>query len=339
MIVFRSAENIAFDRGDTETICNELLKQKPTHAFLTMVWENWSSSPTLKYADEFFHQNGIPVTWIVNCWSKDDPAWKSYKNKVVFFDYVLWRMYQLIVVHKKSKINPIWNPNAEQFLFLTGKPYKPQRIGLLYKLYQRGLLTKCNYSLFSEHGLKEASRKVIPNITDEEFDEFVQKHSRNPDNIDYFKQPGDMHYGGVPYDSSLYTNSLFRLVSETGMDLPKPYITEKTWLTVLNRSPFILAGDKNSCNYLQSLGFATFDKIFDITTYDDIASADSRLDHVVNHVEQWLTGNFNKTEVADMVEHNHNRFLSLAVQSQQDLETQIGHSALDIDIRDILTKQ
>ena len=166
----------------------------------------------------------------------------------------------------------------------------------------------------------------------------MQAHTTSPDDIVYFKQTGDMHYGGVPYDHTMYANSLFRVVSETSMDYDPPYITEKTWLTLLNRNPFIIAGDLNSCKYLQSRGIETFDKIFDIPTYDDIVENNSRLEHIIAHVEQWLNGNFNKTEVADMVEHNHIRFLELAVQEQQQLEQRINYSASEIDIRDILTK-
>jgi hypothetical protein len=339
MIVFRSAENIAFDQTDTLQICNEILKQKPTQVFLTLVWENWRPvSPTLRYADEFFYKHGIQVTWIVNHWSKPYPQWKTFKNPVVFFDYVLWRMYQLTVVQKKSKINRHWNPDADRYLFLTGKPYKPQRIGLLYKLYKQGLLDRCNYSLFMDPGMKEKSRPLVPEATDSEYNEFVRLHTRSPDNIAYLKQDGDMHYGGVPYDDTLYANSLFRVVSETTTDSIFPYITEKTWLTVLNCNPFIIAGDLNSCKYLQSRGLATFDKIFDIPTYDNIASAANRLEHIVAHVEQWLSGKFNRTEVADMVEHNHKRFLELAIMEQHMLEEQINHSALAIDTRDILTR-
>lgn len=340
MIVFRSAENIAFDRNDTLQICNEILQQNPTQVFLTLVWENWGPmSPTLRYADEFFYKHGIQTTWIVNHWSKDHPRWKTFKNPVVFFDYVLWRMYQLTVVQKKSKINLSWNPNADRYLFLTGKPYKPQRIGLLYKLYKRGLLDRCNYSLFMDPGMKEKSRPLVPDATDTEYDEFVKNYTTSPDDIVYFKQDGDMHYGGVPYDDTLYANSLFRIVSETSMDSSPPYITEKTWLTVLNCSPFIIAGDLNSCKYLQGRGFETFDKVFDIPTYDNIVPHTDRLEHIIAHVEQWLSGNFNKFEVADMVEHNHKRFLELAINEQQTLEEQINHSALAIDTRDILTKE
>jgi hypothetical protein len=39
-----------------------------------------------------------------------------------------------------------------------------------------------------------------------------------------------------------------------------------------------------------------------------------------------------------MVEHNHKRFLELAIMEQHMLEEQINHSALAIDTRDILTR-
>lgn len=337
MIISRRAENIAFNVGDTLAICQELLEQKPAHVFLTAFWENWRPTSTLKWADKFFKHNNIPVTWIINHWSKDDPEWKTFSNPVIFFDFVLWRMYNEILVKKKNAVNSSWNTDADQYLFLTGKPDKLQRIGLLYKLYKRGLLEKCNYSLFMNDGMYEKSRKHVPDASDAEFREFVQQHIRNPDNISYLEQPDSLHYGGIPYNPELYSTSLFKIISETYMDSIPPCVTEKVWLTLLNHSPFIIAGDLNICKYLQSRGIETFDKIFDIPTYDNITSSADRLEQIIDHTEQWLNGNFDKSEVASMVEHNYNRFIQLALQEKQHLEDTTGYSIdLVIDTCDFL---
>lgn len=337
MIVYRRAENIAFDVKDTLTICQELLEQKPEHVYLTAFWENWNPTKTLKWADKFFKHNNIPVTWIINHWSKDNPEWNTFNNPVVFFDFVLWRIYNEVIVKKKNAVNTSWNPEADQYLFLTGKPDKPQRIGLLHRLYKHGLLEKCNYSLFMNPGMLEKSRKYIPELSEQEFEIFVKQHTRNPDNISYLEQPDSLHYGGIPYDANLYSTSLFKIVSETYMDTSPPCVTEKVWLTLLNRNPFIIAGDLNICKYLQSRGIETFDKIFDIPTYDNIVSGPDRLEHIVAHVKQWLSGNFDKAAVANMVEKNYNRFVELALQEKMHIENSTGHSIdLVVDTCDFL---
>lgn len=337
MIISVRAENIAFNVKDTIKICQDILNQKPGHVFLTAFWENWRPTQTMQWADNFLKHNNIPVTWIINHWSKDDPGWKTFKNPVIFFDFVLWRVYNEVVIKQKSKVNLQWNSDASQFLFLTGKPYKEQRIGLLHLLYKQNLLSRCNYSLFMDPGMYEKSRTIIPELTDKEFEDFVKAHTRSPDNTPYVQQTGDMHCGGIPYDKELYSSSLFKIVSEATMELSPPYVTEKVWLTLLNRVPFVIAGDLNICEYLRSRGIETFDKIFNIPTYDNIVSKRERLEHIVAHAEQWLHGNFNKTEINDMVEHNYHRFIELAMQEKQHIEDQTNYNIdLVIDTCDFL---
>lgn len=337
MIISKRAENIAFDIKDTLAICQELLAQKPEHVFLTAFWENWKPTKTLKWADNFFKHHGIAVTWIINHWSKDDPEWKTFKNPVVFFDFVLWRIYNEVIVKKKNAVNTAWNPDADWFLFLTGKPDKLQRIGLLYKLYKHRLLDKCNYSLFMNAGMLEKSRKYIPELSTQEFELFVKRHTRNPDKISYLEQPDSLHYGGIPYDAELYSTALFKIISETYMDTDPPCVTEKVWLTLLNRSPFIIAGDLNICKYLQSRGIETFDNIFNIPTYDNVVNKEDRLEHIVAHAKQWLSRNFDKVEIANMVEKNYNRFVELALAEKAHIENSTGYSIdLVVDTCDFL---
>lgn len=337
MIISRNVEYMPFDKNGTITACQEILTENPSHVFLTAFWENWHPSETLQWADNFFKHNNIPVTWIINHWSKHDIGWKKFNNPVVFVDFVLWRVYKEIVVKKKNAVNTTWNADADQYLFLTGKPDKFQRIGLFYKLYKNDLLENCNYSLFMNPGMMAKSKKYVPELSNEEFESFVLQHQRNPDNICYIEQIDSLHYGGIPYDPALYSTSLFRLISETHMHLRTPWPTEKTWLTILNRNPFVIAGDLGTCEYLQSRGIETFDKLFDIPTYDNISSEHDRLDHVVAHVKQWMAGNFDKDSVADMVEKNYNRLIELALQEKAHVENSTGHNIdLLVDTCDFL---
>lgn len=175
----------------------------------------------------------------------------------------------------------------------------------------------------------ESSKSILPNLSTQEFDEFVQKYQRNLDNIEPDMQENSMHYGGIPYDPGIYANSKFRLISESNMNLTPPLISEKTYLTIVNKNPFVIAGDLNSCQYLRNLGFETFDQLFDIPTYDNIQCVDARLSCVIAHVKQWLAGNFDRTQVAEMVEHNYNRYIELGSKIKQDFE---NATRVDIDL-------
>lgn len=310
-------------------LCNDIVAQGPDHVFLNICWEAYKFNPCMLEVDEFLYQRGIPTTWVIWDVTKADPGWSQLRCSVVFLNFIFWRIYNQIIVKQVNACNQRWNPDAEKFLFLTGKPNKPQRIGLMYQLHKHGLMSQCNYSLFMNPGMYRESRRFVSSASDSEFAEFVELYQHNPDSISPNLQETSMHYGGIPYDPFLYSNSLFRLVSETNMDQTPPVLTEKTYLTIVNKNPFVIAGDRHSCRYLQSLGFATFDELFDIGTYDNIQNVNQRLTHVVNHVKHWLGGNFNKTEVADMVEHNYHCFVKIGQEIKQDFEKTTG---VDIDL-------
>lgn len=310
-------------------LCNDILEQKPSHVFLNIAWEAYKFSPSMLEVDEFLFQHGIPTTWVIWDITKTDPGWQQLRCSVVFLNFIFWRSYNQIIVKQSNATNQHWNSAAEQFLFLTGKPNKPHRIGLLYKLHQQGLMSRCNHSLFMNPGMYAESRQYVPELSDTEFARFVEQYQHNPDNISPDVQETSMHYGGIPFDPALYANSLVRLVSETSVHQNPPVLSEKTYLTILNKSPFVIAGDQYSCKYLRSLGFETFDQLFGIPTYDNIHNSNSRIDYTVHHVKQWLAGNFNKTEVADMIEHNYQCFVKLGQQIKQEFESTTG---IDIDL-------
>jgi len=257
---------------------------------------------------------------------------------VVFVDFCLLRSHQEIVVRHKSKINLTWNPDADHYLFLTGKPHKINRAGLLYKLHQQDLLKQCNYSFFMHQGMWQQTKNVLPELSDAEFVEFINKYQQSPDNVTPTMQVHDIHYGGIPYDHEMYSNSLFRLIAETGMNYTPPWLSEKTYLTILNNQPFVIAGDINSCQYLKTLGFETFDNMFDTPSYDNILDPIERLNTVIEHVKQWLNGNFDRTRVKNMVEHNYHQFENVVLNTKDNFKKATGYDIINaVNTRDDIT--
>lgn len=316
-------------KKERKDLCKQIIEQRPTSVFLNIAWEAYEFNPSILEVDEFLYQQGIQTTWIIWDIVKSDPGWLQLRCPVVFLNFQVWRCYNEIIVRQTNPVNQHWNSEAEKFLFLTGKPNKPQRIGLLYKLHKNRLMNKCVHSLFISQGMYEDSRRHISELSDSEFAEFVQRYQHTPDNIQPDMQEHSMHYGGIPYDAGLYTNSLFRLVSESNLYKKPAVLSEKTYITILNKNPFVIAGDRHSCKYLRDHGFEPFDQIFDIPTYDNIVPVDVRLNQTVNHVKQWLAGNFDKNAIKDMVEHNYANFIKLGKKIKEDFENATG---TDIDL-------
>ena len=215
---------------------------------------------------------------------------------ILFIDFFLYRVYKEVIVHKKNAIvnrtqNNVFNKN--KFLFLTGKAHKINRVGLLKKFIDNDLMKFAEWSFFYfEENIKYnlLVREQFPDLSDNEFRTFVNTWKRNPDNINIQETVTLMgyEYNGIPYDINLYQDTDFQVISETNFtDTTNPWITEKTWLPILNRHPFIMAGDVATLKLLNKMGFSTFDEFLTID-YDLIDNQDKRLDAIVANTEHWV---------------------------------------------------
>jgi hypothetical protein len=244
---------------------------KPVTIIGSLLWESYYpvSEDFFLFLEEI-KKRQLPVLLMLNFMlnTKDNELVKKVVDMgigILYIDFFFWRVYQEIIIKQTNKTNPQWNADADKFLFLTGKPNKINRVGLLWELYKKDLLKHAIWSLYGQDSDRKSTLKILANqgVTPDVANQFINEYQCIPDNIVPMPWPnGGTHYGGIPYDDTLYANVKFRIISETGFqsDSKKPWVTEKTWLTIVNCCPFILAGDTGSLDYLESLGFRTFKK-------------------------------------------------------------------------------
>lgn len=252
-------------------------------------------------------------------------------DETVFVDF-----FALATVSRAKKFNQefggAWSENRKKFLFLTGKPDKPNRIRLLWKFDQAGLLDRAIWSLFVPRDLQDSSRKFLPNISISQFQDFIENNTKSPDLVNdipgLFR--GSLHYCGFPFDVSMYNQSLFHVVSETHFSNQRPWITEKTWLALINRLPFIMAGDTNTLRYLQEVyGLRTFENHLPRSDYDKIAQPDARLDAIVENATYWLDNiSTVSREINEDVEYNYHRMMSVVHENQLALDSFLKNNNL-----------
>lgn len=243
-------------------------------------------------------------------------------------DIDLLLLYLQINVCKSSKPSQQWNPSTRKFLFPTGKPAKPNRIRLLYKFYQQGLLDFCNWSLFVNEFNKNNCHKLLPELSNAEFETFISDHVRSLDLVSLFNSgAADNHTNGYPFDGKTYANSSFRVISETQM-LSAPIITEKTWITIINRHPFLLIAYPHNLKYLKDTGYKTFDSYLPIPDYDTIEDQEQRLDAVVKNTKFWVDNiELQQNSIQQDVEHNYQLLLNqmnITVSQATQLATLLG---------------
>ena len=182
---------------------------------------------------------------------------------LVFLDYFLMRTHHWLTQHKISSIVPQWNHDRDKVLFLLRRPHKIHRVRLLYKLLKTELEPHLLYSLkIKDQQDFERSRVYLPDVPDSEFTWLIE-HQRQADR---FFSPK-----GMPYAAEIYDLALFQILSETDFDRPfqHPWITEKTWLSIINRRPFVMAGEVRTLDHLESMGFHTFREFMLIPNYDN----------------------------------------------------------------------
>jgi len=277
------------------------------------------------YIFDALRLRGVTTVLVLNTFYKIQDLSGIRADCVEFINFQLWRSYNEIINKKSSTVNPAWNANSSQFLFLTGKPDREHRVRLLWKLEQARLLDQCCWSFWYNKNNLDAIRELIPEVPDAELVSKLDSWERNPDNINMIKRGGSFHYGGIPYDVTLFSNNRFRVISESvyGNTLPHaPFnymIGEKTYISLLNRIPWIMASQPGSLAFLRSEGYETFDEHL-LEPYDMILNGEQRLDSIVNNTRFWLQEMPNTEQIKQKIEHNFRRAVEQAQESENVLK-------------------
>jgi len=113
---------------------------------------------------------------------------------------------------------------------------------------------------------------------------------------DFFKLP-----------TTEFKDSLFSLIAESTMDAI--FTTEKTYIAILHRRPFLTFGAPNANLYMKTLGFKLFENIIDYS-FDTIDDDTERCKQYMQQVKTLTTYNQNelKNEVMPIVNYNFDNF-------------------------------
>lgn len=107
-------------------------------------------------------------------------------------------------------------------------------------------------------------------------------------------------------------DSHFSFVSETVVESGLMFLSEKTFKCILNYHPFILFGNPNTLDYLKSVGYKTFDFVFD-ESYDNEHHIEKRLEMILDVIEYTCSGAVDhllySDQMRDTLIHNHNHLL------------------------------
>lgn len=89
------------------------------------------------------------------------------------------------------------------------------------------------------------------------------------------------------------------------------FITEKTYKPIAHQHPFMVLGMKGTLAHLRSIGFETFDHIFD-ESYDQLDFFDDRLELVYNNIINFSKEKYLDPITEQKIQHNYNKFYDRA---------------------------
>lgn len=275
-----------------------------------------------------------------------DEAYKccnlNYNFPVFYLDFHKIRIQRAA---RRNGVSPEWVSNTGKFLCLTGKPYKLQRLRLLWKYWKAGLLNKQQsvWSLFCDPNNIEHLQKLMPDVEPEQLAAWLKQHQRNPDSVPLFDH--QLPRTSVYWDPEIYSLTSLSIVSaiEFENNSYPMVLCEKLWKPIVNRHPFIIAGQIGTLDRLRDQGYQTFVESLH-SNYEKVDTTEQRLDYIVYNTRYFLE-KYNNTnqEIVDAVEHNYTRFYQQVNRNLEDLAQWLEQhrvvdsvdtvlSAMDVDI-------
>lgn len=244
--------------------------------------------------------------------------------EILDWDFPINQMYQSY----KEKLDtvPNWNPTADKFLFLGGVPSRPNRIGLMSKYYDAGILARGDWSFFPPwtEDDQEWCRNHLSHYTDIQYNEFLKYCDRAVDDKysvskDYSRVSGkemsDRNLLDSPWlndcgwmDPKIYQNSSVSIISEGSCYPPAvdfEFLTEKIWRAVINNHPFIVADHPDRFTFMKTVGLKTFEEYLEVQDYALLPSEDDRLNTVVSNTTYFLNNvSKYKEQIINDIGHN-----------------------------------
>lgn len=279
----------------------EIIHDQNNYVLLVAIMEFWHSALINSALEALcIHHNQTNVVLLVE-------ECKYYNTADMPINFTNVRYYNNTLIQNHSLANDdnnIVDLDTNKFLFIVGKSYKEHRIKLLYKLYTSQLLNYCDWSFRLSN--PDITRSLIQNISDEEYDTFVNRVTHE---LDDFSSMFGKSSSGIVAEKELYRKTSFSLLSETHCSIQySKFITEKTWRAISNRHLFVHISYVDNINFLEELGFDTFQYI--MPNKKEQYTADKSIDELVEFTTENITfvlENINryKNEVVSSITHNY----------------------------------
>ena len=275
---------------------------------------------------------------------------RSLNYEIIHWDFSVGQLYESY----KDRMNNVhkWNPNADKFLFLTGVPSRPNRIGLLSRYYDSNMLSRSVWSFFPPWIDEDKTwcRNHLSYYSDLEYAEFLKNCKQSVDSKyeqskDYSRVSGkefaDKNLLDSPWmndcawiDPLIFKNTSLSIISEGSCYLPATdfkFLTEKLWRAVVNNHPFIVADHPDRFKFMKEIGLKTFNEYLLIPDYALIENENQRLNAVVKNTEYFLD-NISKYKTQINMDIQHNKQIMFNIVNKNFKMIEWLQSTLNVDL-------
>ena len=211
----------------------------------------------------------------------------------------------------------------KDYLYLNGCP-RPGKCTLKYRLEKEGLLSNnlAVYSWLHRHHvpIKQAIQDVIEkfSIRDKNSIKHIMKSVNRVHELDASLSTIDHLQDAFPRNN--IQDTIINLVPETSQLEDMFFITEKTYKTIMFKHPMLLWANPGVLGHLQTLGYQTFDNIFDEsydiidnvpTKYSAISQYDKKVDIITSNLRNFKERAIGKErEVNEILDYNRNHLIT-----------------------------
>jgi hypothetical protein len=253
------------------------------------VFYKWKGRESYKLLEKLI-RNGVTVNILFNGFNTEKH--KSYVDVPPGTILHYWPEYLLYHSFIIAKESPFPKPKKIKKIFLSyNRAPHNHRCLLMDLLAKRNLLKEGKCSWLHPH----------PNY---EFKYWKQEKLT----LD-IKRPKDRAFQwlGRPIELS---NTFVQLVPETSIEIQS--LTEKTYLQILFKRPFLIFGASGIHRKLSELGFEMYDEIFDYS-FDEIEDLEERGEKLLDNLENLKGKNLNKLrkKLLPKIERNFNNAMKI----------------------------
>lgn len=274
------------------------------------------------FTKDLYHKN---ITLVIGSYKKD--VYQKFE-KDTGIKIEIWPYYFLFESFHKEQKNKENNDVDINSLFVCMN-YRPRlhRKVLLDKLSENRLLENNYYSWWNPP-LKDGRGSVVQKefkdsssfVTEEQY--YKWKHWR-PKIVNFLSQKENYIDANMFQRPQEFDNCFLNLVTETHYDLP--FITEKTFNSILWKKPFIILGYPKIHQYIENLGFRLPNEID--YSFDIESDLEKRIDKLITELKRLskLDLNILNNSVQECVDYNYNFFYNL-----------VNDTTVPLDLKDYL---